>query len=52
MTIHDPDKIDAIGLEGNSTAVLTISDHLDWDDENSHLEVLQEKINKIGRAHV
>jgi hypothetical protein len=47
MAVDNPDVVDAIGIERSSGIVsLTISDHLEWDDHNSHLLVLQEKINR------
>jgi len=30
--------------------VLTISDHLEWDDKNEHLVILQDKINAYLEA--
>jgi hypothetical protein len=43
MSIEDTQTVDAIGTESDGTIVLTISDHLEWNDE--HLYLLQEKIN-------
>lgn len=43
MSVEDRKIIDLIGTEENGTIVLTISDHLEWDDE--HLIKLQYKIN-------
>lgn len=43
MSIEDQDSIDAIGIDNEGVVVLTISDHLAWDDK--HLLLLQEKIN-------
>lgn len=45
MSVLQNDKIDGIALKNNDTVVLMISDHLDWNDEYSHLVMLQEKIN-------
>ncbi len=46
MSVLEIDKIDAIGIDKEQgNVVLTISDHLDWDDVNSHLHILQKKIN-------
>jgi hypothetical protein len=46
MSVVNTDKIDAIGIEKKSNlVVLTISDHLPWDDNLEHLLLLQEKIN-------
>jgi hypothetical protein len=47
MAVDNPDVVDAIGTErATDIVVLTISDHLEWDSDNQHLEALQEKINK------
>lgn len=43
MSIEDQSSVDAIGVNESGIVVLTISDHLEWDDE--HLYLLQEKIN-------
>ena len=46
MTIDQVNVIDAIGIE-NATqrVVLTIIDHLDWDDEEAHYRALTNKLN-------
>ena len=47
MSVDKPEVIDAIGLlEAKGEVVLTIFDHLEWDDANDHLLILQEKINR------
>jgi hypothetical protein len=47
MPVDNPEVIDAIGLlETKGEVVLTIFDHLEWDDTNDHLLTLQEKINR------
>ncbi len=47
MAIDNPNVIDLIGTDRTTgEAVLTISDHLEWDDRNEHLLILQEKINR------
>ncbi|AZZ90663.1 hypothetical protein EUZ85_08000 [Hahella sp. KA22] len=43
MSIEDQSSVDVIGVNESGVVVLTISDHLKWDDE--HLYLLQEKIN-------
>lgn len=43
MSIEDQDSVDAIGVDEKGVIVLTISDHLEWNDE--HLFLLQGKIN-------
>ncbi len=46
MTIEQIDKIDIIGIsKSNGYVCLTISDHLEWDEKNKKLIVLQDKIN-------
>lgn len=50
MSIEQVNKIDFIGIENNtSNAILTISDHMNWEDKRKHLELLQEKINSYLR---
>ena len=46
MSVVDEGSVDAIGVE-NATGkvVLTISDHLDWTDAETHTLALQEKLN-------
>jgi hypothetical protein len=44
MSVEDTMVIDFIS-EKNNNVVLTISDHLEWDDENEHVFLLQEKLN-------
>jgi hypothetical protein len=47
MAVDNPGVIDAIGADRTTgEVVLTIADHLEWDDGNEHLLVLQEKINR------
>ena len=46
MAIDNATVIDAIGEEKmTGDLVLTISDHLDWNNERDHLQALQDKIN-------
>jgi hypothetical protein len=45
MSIEDKNSIDVVSIDANGLAVLTISDHLEWDKENSHLLKLQDKVN-------
>ena len=45
MSVDQTDVVDAIGVdEVSGKVVLTISDHLEW-SENEHLLQLQEKVN-------
>ncbi|MGC5325414.1 DUF6572 domain-containing protein [Brevibacillus sp. SYSU BS000544] len=46
MTIEQTRVIDLIGIDNQTgNCILTISDHLDWEDELFHLYLLQEKLN-------
>lgn len=50
VSIEETNVVDFIGVE-NSTGdvVLTITDHLDWEDDDAHLLLLQEKLNTYLR---
>ncbi|WP_293309451.1 DUF6572 domain-containing protein [Pedobacter sp. UBA5917] len=46
MSVLDINKIDFIGTDRQTgEVILTISDHINWDDTQYHLSALQEKIN-------
>lgn len=46
MSIIEANKIDFIGIDKiTDEMILSISDHLDWNDEITHLEILQNKLN-------
>ena len=45
MSVENLEIIDFVSIDLNGNAVLTISDHLEWDESNEHLLVLQDKIN-------
>lgn len=45
MSVRETNKVDFISEDKSGNIVLTISDHLLWDEENTHLSILQEKIN-------
>jgi len=46
MSVTDMDKVDIMGLaEEGKCLQMVISDHLDWEDEETHLLILQDKIN-------
>jgi hypothetical protein len=46
VSVVDLDKVDAAGKDNNENALrLMITDHLDWEYEDIHLEILQDKIN-------
>jgi hypothetical protein len=49
MTIEQLDVVDFILVEPENDTVLTVSDHLTWDDEKQHLLLLQEKLNAYVR---
>ncbi len=49
MSVEDLKVIDFIS-EKDGKIILTISDHLEWDDGNEHLYLLQEKINSYLAA--
>ncbi|EGQ7858299.1 hypothetical protein CGG80_23715 [Vibrio parahaemolyticus] len=44
MTIEQLDKVDVIAHD-NEKVILVISDHLEWDDQNEKLLLLQDKLN-------
>jgi hypothetical protein len=45
MAIDNLEIIDFVSIDRNDNVVLTISDHLPWDNENTHLLILQNKLN-------
>lgn len=45
MSVEDKNKIDAISTNKENQVVLTISDHLEWNENNEHLIILQDKVN-------
>lgn len=45
MSVENLKVVDFASIDKNGNAVLTISDHLKWDEDNEHLLVLQNKIN-------
>ena len=50
MSVLQPDKVDIIGINHQTnTVTLAISDHLDWNDPEGHLILLQDKINTYLR---
>ena len=47
MAVDNPDVIDAVGTSRDTgEVVLTIADHLPWDERHEHLAVLEAKINR------
>jgi hypothetical protein len=58
MTIEKSGVVDGMGIsKSDGKVVLTISDHLDWQDGKSHFDLLEKKINsylgfvKNGQLH-
>lgn len=49
MSIENTKVIDFIS-ESDDNVILTISDHLEWDEDNEHIFLLQEKINSYLMA--
>ena len=49
MNIEQIKIVDFISRAEDGTVVLTVSDHLDWDAQNEHLLLLQEKLNAYLR---
>ena len=46
MAVDQLKKIDIIGVDKETgEVILTITDHLEWDEQNEHLLVFQEKLN-------
>lgn len=45
MSVLDYDQFDLVSTHTDGYVVLTISDHLPWDEEEEHLFALQTKIN-------
>ena len=46
MSVIDTNKVDAMGVSAQSGELcMLITDHLDWEDEYTHLRLLQDKIN-------
>jgi len=49
MSIEQTSVVDFVSINKEGEVMLTISDHLEWDDRNQHLKQLQEKINAYLR---
>ncbi|MDE3184757.1 MAG: hypothetical protein KGM16_15170 [Bacteroidota bacterium] len=45
MSVENTNVIDIVSIDEKDNAVLTITDHLEWDNKNEHLLILQDKIN-------
>jgi hypothetical protein len=50
MSVIDFEQFDFISIHKDGYAVLTISDHLEWDKDGEHLYALQTKINNYLEA--
>ena len=51
MSIAELNIVDAIGVDKKENALrMMISDHLDWEDKDVHLEILQEKILNLFKG--
>ena len=50
MSVENLKVIDFASIDISGYAILTISDHLEWDDNNEHLLILQNKINAYLNA--
>ena len=46
MAVDDQDIVDLVAHDKGGDCLLVISDHLEWDEDNEHLFMLQEKINR------
>jgi hypothetical protein len=47
VSVDDPNVIDTVGVEKTTgKVILSIYDHHDWDDEEAHELLLQEKLNR------
>lgn len=45
MAVDNPNIVDFVSISPQGNITMTISDHLDWDVDNEHLLILQNKIN-------
>lgn len=50
MSVENRDVIDIVNIDKDGSVVLTISDHLEWDADNEHLLILQDKLNAYLNA--
>ena len=50
MSIEQANTVDFVSIDdATGDALLTISDHLPWDEEEAHLLLLQDKLNSYLR---
>lgn len=45
MSVENANVVDVVSIDKSGNVVLTVSDHLEWDDNNEHLLILQNKLN-------
>jgi hypothetical protein len=46
MSVDQPKVIDFVGVDkASGEVILTIADHLDWNDSRAHQMILQDKLN-------
>ena len=45
MSVENLNVIDFVSIDKNENVVFSISDHLEWDEANEYLLILQNKIN-------
>ena len=46
MTVEQTNLVDFVSvIASKNEVILTISDHLEWDEKNEHILLLQEKLN-------
>jgi hypothetical protein len=46
MAVDDPDTVDIMSLDAHGAIILTIADHLGWNDSRSHQYTIQMKMNR------
>ncbi len=49
MSLSATDKIDFVGIPERGKCVLTLADEMDWRDPDTHLSLLQAKLNTYLR---
>jgi len=45
VSVENFKVIDVVSIDKNENVVVGASDHLEWDEKNEHLLILQNKIN-------
>jgi hypothetical protein len=46
MAVDDPNSVDIMSIDPQGAIILTIADHLDWNDSKAHQYTLQTKMNR------